>query len=97
LLQKLAFDEGRGFENGPIMYRIAYYMIGHKPRMKGKWAYGQFAAMMTGAELKVIVKEMEEKGWMDSGDHGSASNAEVVGPDELRSPAVADLVLVGSR
>jgi hypothetical protein len=65
LLQKLVFDEGQGFESGPVMFRIAYYMIANRPRIKGKWAYGQFAAMMTPAELKVIVRRMEEKGWLE--------------------------------
>jgi hypothetical protein len=64
LLQKLAFDEGQGFENGPVMFRIGYYMIAHEPRMRGKWAWGQSAAMMTPLELKIIAKEMEERGWL---------------------------------
>jgi hypothetical protein len=64
ILQKLSVDQGQGFEHGLIMYRIGYYMIGHKPRMKGKWAWGQFAAMMTAEELKLIVEKMEVRGWI---------------------------------
>ena len=56
-LQKLKFDDGR------IEYRICYYMIAHKPRMKGKWAFGQFAPMMTSKELKIVFEKAKSKGW----------------------------------
>ncbi|HVF70032.1 MAG TPA: hypothetical protein VM940_00305 [Chthoniobacterales bacterium] len=79
LIQKLALDEGQGFENGPVMFRIGYYMIAHRPRVKGKWAWGQFAPMMTAEELQLIVRKMKAMGWMDSGDNGTASNAEAGG------------------
>lgn len=57
-LQKLRFDDGH------LEYRICYYMIAQKPRMRGKWAYGQFAPMMTGAELSLVFKKMRMKGWL---------------------------------
>ena len=56
--QKLRFDDGT------IEYRICYYMIAHKPRMKGKWAFGQFAPMMTAEELKLLFDGAREKGWV---------------------------------
>ena len=57
-LQKLRFEGGRE------EYRICYYMIAHKPRMKGKWAFGQFAPMMTAEQMKLIVQKIKAKGWL---------------------------------
>jgi len=58
-LQKLHFG------NGLIRFRICYYMIAHKPRMKGKWAFGQFAPIMTGEEeLRLIFERAKQKGWI---------------------------------
>jgi len=39
-------------------------MIAHKPRMKGKWAWGQFAPMMTEAEMVEIFDRLKAKGWI---------------------------------
>ena len=57
-LQKLRFDDGRE------ELRICYYMIAHRPRMKGKWAYGQSAPMMTVEEMKLIIEKEKSKGWI---------------------------------
>lgn len=57
-LQKLCFSDGR------IEYRLCYYMIAHKPRMKGKWAYGQFAPMMTAEDMQLIFEKAKAKGWL---------------------------------
>lgn len=67
LLHKLGVDDGNGVENGSVMFRIGYYMIAHKPRVKGKWAWGQFAPMMTPEELDLIVRRLREKGWLSEG------------------------------
>jgi hypothetical protein len=48
--------------NGKIEFRIGYYMIAHKPRMKGKWAWGQYAPIMTAEEMKVIFDRIKAKG-----------------------------------
>ncbi len=57
-LHKLRFDDGQE------IFRIAYYMIAEKPRMRGKWAYGQYAPMMTKEEAKMIFEKMQAKGWL---------------------------------
>jgi len=57
-LHKLRFGDGRE------VFRIAYYMIAEKPRMRGKWAYGQFAPMMTEEEMRMIFEKVRAKGWM---------------------------------
>jgi hypothetical protein len=58
VLQKLKFDDGRE------ELRIAYYMIAEKSRMIGKWAFGQFAPMMTKEEMKIIFEKAKNKGWI---------------------------------
>jgi hypothetical protein len=57
-LQKLRFEDGRE------ELRICYYMIAHRPRMKGKWAFGQYAPMMTADEMRLIVEKAKSKGWI---------------------------------
>ncbi len=57
-LHKLKFEDGRE------EFRIAYYMIAEKPRMHGKWAYGQFAPMMTKDEMRMIFEKAKTKGWI---------------------------------
>lgn len=57
-LHKLRFEDGRE------QFRIAYYIIAEKPRMRGKWAYGQFAPMMTKEEMQMIFEKARAKGWI---------------------------------
>ncbi len=52
------------FNDGTELFRIAYYMIAEKPRMRGKWAYGQFAPMMTKEEMTLIFEKAKAKGWI---------------------------------
>jgi hypothetical protein len=52
------------FEGGREEFRIAYYMIAEKPRMRGKWAWGQFAPMMTAGEMRMIFQRAQQKGWI---------------------------------
>jgi hypothetical protein len=47
-IHKLRFSDGRE------QFRIGYYMIAERPRVKGKWACGQFAPMMTSEEMAEI-------------------------------------------
>ena len=52
------------FADGKEQIRISYYMIAEKPRMKGKWAFGQFAPMMTKEEMSIIFEKAKSKGWI---------------------------------
>jgi hypothetical protein len=63
-------DDGTGFENGHDEFRIAYYMIGHKGRARGRWAFGQFAPIMTPEDLAEIIARMRSLGWMRQADDG---------------------------
>lgn len=59
-LHKLRFDDGQE------IFRIAYYMIAERGRVKGKWAFGQYAPMMTKEDMTVIHKKMKDMGWLES-------------------------------
>lgn len=55
-LQKLKWD------NGKIGLRLCYFMIGKKPRMRGKWAYAQSAPMISPADLRsLLVRAKKQK------------------------------------
>jgi hypothetical protein len=60
-LHKLRHSDGRE------EYRIGYYMIAHKPRMKGKWSWGQYAPIMTAQEMAEIWNRVFAKGWIQHG------------------------------
>jgi hypothetical protein len=54
-------DSGKAFaihklkyDDGSVEFRIGYYMIGRNPKMRGKWAWGQYAPMMTEQEMEEI-------------------------------------------
>lgn len=51
-------------EDGREEFRIGYYMVAHKPRMKGKWAWGQFAPMMTRDEMVEIFSAVKAMDWI---------------------------------
>jgi hypothetical protein len=40
--------------------RIGYFMVAHRPRMEGKWAWGQYSAMMTETEMTGILRRAEK-------------------------------------
>ncbi|MDY0362974.1 MAG: hypothetical protein RBR08_16110 [Desulforegulaceae bacterium] len=52
------------FTTGEVEFRIGYYMIGHRPRMEGKWAWGQYAPIMTAEEMQMIFDRVRDKGWI---------------------------------
>jgi hypothetical protein len=57
-LHHIRFDDGRE------TFRIGYYMIAQRPRMKGKWAWGQYAPMMNKQEMQLIFERAIKKGWI---------------------------------
>ena len=57
-LQKIVFDNGR------VEFRLAYYMTGKKPRMKGRWVFGQYATLMPEADFRSIIRRAKRKGWI---------------------------------
>lgn len=57
-LQRLRFDDGHD------ELRLGYYIIGKKPRMAGRWVWGQFAPIMPVEDFKAIVTEAQQRGWI---------------------------------
>ena len=44
--------------------RLAYYIIGKKPRMKDKWVWGQFCTMTPSRVFRRIIEKAVGKGWI---------------------------------
>lgn len=58
-LQLLKFaDDGR------TELRLCYYIIGQKPRGKGKWLFGQYATMIRREDCEQLIKKAKSKGWL---------------------------------
>jgi hypothetical protein len=58
-LQQIRFDH-----SDEIEYRLGYYMIGVKPRMAGRWTWGQFAILIPAKDFRWIVRRAEKRGWI---------------------------------
>ena len=56
VLQEIFFEDGRQ------QIRIGYYIIGEKPKMRGKWVWGQFCPFFPPEDLKELIRRAEEKG-----------------------------------
>lgn len=59
-LQRIQFIEG-----GRIELRLGYYIIGKKPKVLGKWVWGQFATMLPTEDFCKAYRLAQEKGWLD--------------------------------
>ena len=51
------------FDNGHIELRLGYYIIGKKPKMYGKWVWGQYATFLPLCDFAAIVREAQRLGW----------------------------------
>jgi hypothetical protein len=56
-LQKLQFEDGH------IELRLAYYILGEKPKMAGKWVWGQYATMIPAKDFQTIINKASKNGW----------------------------------
>ncbi len=59
VLQKIVYVDDNSSE-----FRLAYYIIGKKPRMRGKWVFGQFATLIPQRDFRAIVTAAKQKGWI---------------------------------
>jgi len=50
------------FETGKKRIRIGYYIIGKKPKMKGKWVWGQSCPMFPEQDIKKLLEKAKSKG-----------------------------------
>ena len=58
VLQKIRFDDDRQ------EIRLGYYIIGKKPRNRGRWVWGQFATFMPKRDFRALYKMAEKRGWV---------------------------------
>jgi len=59
-LQRIQFAEG-----GRIELRLGYYIIGKKPKVLGKWVWGQFATLLPIEGFCKVYKLARQKGWIN--------------------------------
>ena len=59
VLQKLKFHD-----NNEVELRLGYYILGKLPRMKDKWTWGQYAALIPVRDFKSIYNSAIKKGWI---------------------------------
>src|SRR5438270_9680813 len=53
-LERILFEEENRIE-----VRLGYYIIGKKPRMKGKWVWGQYAAMLPVEDFQSLIQQAQ--------------------------------------
>ena len=59
VFQRIQYDDGRE------ELRLGYYIIGKKEgRTRGKWCWGQYAAMAPACDFQALVKMATERGWI---------------------------------
>lgn len=58
VLQRIEFEHGRK------EIRLGYYIIGKKPKMKGRWVWGQFATLMPLRDFKTLIHRAVKRGWL---------------------------------
>jgi hypothetical protein len=60
----IVFQKMRCLEDNRIEFRFGYYMIGLKPKAKGRWVWGQFCLFIPKEDLVVLIQEAKRKGWL---------------------------------
>ena len=58
VLERILFDDGR------IELRLGYYIIGKKPKMFGKWVWGQYCTLLPVRDFTAIVSQAQRLGWL---------------------------------
>lgn len=55
ILQEVVSERGK-------LLRIGYYIIGKKPKMNGKWVWGQYCPFITVKDLKNLINKAGKAG-----------------------------------
>lgn len=55
ILQEVESERGK-------LLRIGYYIIGKKPKMNGKWVWGQYCPFIIANDLKNLINKAEDEG-----------------------------------
>lgn len=63
VLQKMRF-----IEEDRVEFRFGYYMIGLKPKAKGRWVWGQFCLLIPQEDLIALLEEAKRREWFQQPD-----------------------------
>jgi len=53
-------------EDDRVEFRFGYYMIGVKPKARGRWVWGQFCLLIPQEDLLALMEEAGARGWFGS-------------------------------
>src|SRR5713226_1997729 len=56
-LQQIKFTDGRRPNDPATEIRLGYYIIGKKPKVRGRWVWGQYATSMPQRDFKALVRK----------------------------------------
>jgi hypothetical protein len=59
----LYLQKVKHLHNEDIELRFGYYILGKKPRMKGKWVWGQYAPFIQLKDFQAMIQEAQKRGW----------------------------------
>ncbi len=59
----IVFQKMHYVEEDRVEFRLGYYMIGVKPRSKGRWVWGQFCLLLPEEDLTAIITEARRRRW----------------------------------
>jgi hypothetical protein len=60
----IVFQKMRCFEDDRVEFRLGYYMIGLKPKAKGRWVWGQFCLFIPKEDLVALISEAKRRKWL---------------------------------
>jgi hypothetical protein len=59
----IAFQKMMFLEEDRVEYRFGYYMIGLKPKARGRWVWGQFCLLIPQQDLMFLLEEAKRRKW----------------------------------
>lgn len=60
----LCFQRLRRESDDREEFRLGYYMLGVKPRARGRWVWGQYALFIPKRDLRSLIRTAERRGWL---------------------------------
>ena len=59
----IVFQKMHFLEEDRVEFRFGYYMIGIKPKAKGRWVWGQFCLLLPEEDLMAILEKARKRKW----------------------------------
>jgi hypothetical protein len=60
VLERIRFDNFPGYPK--TLFRIGYFMLGKKRRMRNKWVWGQYAPLFKKRDLQRLISKAQQEG-----------------------------------